>query len=454
MIELEKTLLEVNTFGFNLPCRQFLISAERTRERRLPMVDEFILRVLHTVEKISPSRLARFFGFEGRDLGIAISELLDRNLVVFEGDDLVLHAAAKELFRTSDSSLPRLTSTERLDASVWFDLISRNLVSGRGLRRVRHLIDLRSADGAKIDSAEARSAFTRNFKSFLQLRGERNVDQWSLYSILDTHAGRFSSAQIRGSERLSLVPSAKIETVLPLSEFENKERGRKLQETIASQLKERGQAVPSQAAVADFSRLTGTTYLRRKIRPDGTLDLPAFLAGASEASNVWQPFVGYPYIERNRRLILNLLGSASTRGSTLWWLRPGGSRWGLTDDLSATIDAIKNLLVGEAQALLETTLIAPHLTKGVNQHQLLFDHGFQAAPGGTALAVEALVIPEVLAVVLVLAQLSPSVVVPIGYASNEASAVRRVWEGLDLQASTNGRSPLWAKEKPRKAGGN
>jgi hypothetical protein len=85
---LDSSAIEVNTFGFNLPCRQFLISAERTRERKLPMVDEFVLRVLHTVGRISPPRLARFFGFEGRDMGIVIAELVERNLVVFEGDDL------------------------------------------------------------------------------------------------------------------------------------------------------------------------------------------------------------------------------------------------------------------------------------------------------------------------------------------------------------------------------
>lgn len=436
--------LEVNTFGFNLPCRQFLISAERTRERRLPMVDEFVLRVVHAVGRISPNRLARFFGFDGRDMGIAIAELVDRNLVVFEGDDLALHPAAQELFRTSDASLPRLTSTERLDAQVWFDLISKNLIGARGLRRVRHLVDLRHPEGAAIDNSEARSAFTHNFKSFLKLRGERNIDQWSLYSILDTHPGRLSCAQIYGSERLTLVPSAKLETILPLTEFENQERGRKLQETVTSQLKERSSAAPSQAANAEFTRLTCSTFLRRKMRQDGTVDVDAFLSSNTELAGDWVPYIGYPYIERNRQLIAGLLGSAGGKESTLWWLRPGGLRWGMTEDLNATLEALRAKF-RDSSSVLATTLVAPHLTKGAVQHQLLFDRGVLAAPGGTALAIEALVIPDLLAAVSVMVFLSSSVVVPIGYASNEISCVRRVWEGLDLPAATVGHKPLWTR---------
>ncbi|WP_296248120.1 hypothetical protein [uncultured Stenotrophomonas sp.] len=449
----DSSAIEVNTFGFNLPCRQFLISAERTRERKLPMVDEFVLRVLHTVGRISPARLARFFGFEGRDVGIVIAELVDRNLVVFEGDDLALHPAAQELFRTSDASRPRLTSTERLDASVWFDLISKNLVAGRGLRRVRHLIDLRPPEGAAIESSDARSAFTSNFSSFLKLRGDRNVDQWTLYSILDTHPGRFSSAQIHGSERLSLVPDPKLETILPLSEFENRERGRKIQETITSQLRERGSAAPSQAAVTEFSKLTGSTFLRRKLRYDGTVDLSAFLSGDVESSGDWTPFVGSPYIERNRQLIAGLLAVRGGKESTLWWLRPGGLRWGLTEDLSATLELLRSRF-RDAQSALTTTLVAPHLTKGVVQHQLLFDRGVHAASGGIALAIEALVIPDLLAAVSVMVHLSPSVVVPIGYATNERSCIRRVWEGLELPAATVAHKPLWSREKQSRADPN
>ncbi|MHA6829423.1 hypothetical protein ACQUJV_24905 [Ralstonia pseudosolanacearum] len=127
----ENNTFETNTFGFNLPCRQFVIAAERTKERRLPMVDEFILRTLLVVKSISADRLARFFGFEGRDLGIAVSDLQSRSLVTVDGDNLGLHPSAKEMFRTSTEDVPTITVAEPLNADVWFDLnrpgLSRHL---------------------------------------------------------------------------------------------------------------------------------------------------------------------------------------------------------------------------------------------------------------------------------------------------------------------------------------
>ena len=105
----ENSTFETNTFGFNLPCHQFVIAAERTRERRLPMVDEFILRTLFVVKSISADRLARFFGFEGRDLGIAISDLQSCGFVMVEGNNISLHPSAQEMFRTSDEDAPTIT---------------------------------------------------------------------------------------------------------------------------------------------------------------------------------------------------------------------------------------------------------------------------------------------------------------------------------------------------------
>lgn len=121
----ENNTFETNTFGFNLPCRQFVIAAEMTKERRLPMVDEFILRTLLVVKSISADTLARFFGFEGRDLGIAISDLQSRSLVTVDGDSLSLHPSAKEIFRTSTEDAPTITVAEPLNADVWFDLVRK-----------------------------------------------------------------------------------------------------------------------------------------------------------------------------------------------------------------------------------------------------------------------------------------------------------------------------------------
>jgi hypothetical protein len=51
----------VCTYGFNVPCRRFLIRANVTRDRRLPVVDEFVLRTLKLCERSCPSACCVFW---------------------------------------------------------------------------------------------------------------------------------------------------------------------------------------------------------------------------------------------------------------------------------------------------------------------------------------------------------------------------------------------------------
>jgi hypothetical protein len=37
---------QLRPFGFNVPCREFIIVAQVTRDKRMPVVDEFVLKAL------------------------------------------------------------------------------------------------------------------------------------------------------------------------------------------------------------------------------------------------------------------------------------------------------------------------------------------------------------------------------------------------------------------------
>lgn len=451
MTSTSETSLQVNTFGFNLPCRQFVISAERTRERRLPMVDEFILRTLHLVGSIPAGRLARFFGFEGRDLGVSISDLQSNGYIRVEGDSLSLSALGKELFRTSDEEAPTLTVAEPLHADVWFDLATHHMVSGRGLRNVQHLIQLRApAPGAAFDVAEARQAFHAHFRDYLRIaRKEKNPDQWNLYSILDAHAGRYSYAQITGSEILRLHPAPKLEAFLLSGDDDYASRARRLTEVMVAALSTREHVESSSAARLDYSRLAGNKHLDSAIRPDGFLDLSAWLQAESMAANeASQPIVGYPYVERNRALISRLLASAQPTVPTweLWWLRPGGTKWGVTEDLPATLEQFRATVRAITRGrTLTTMLVAPAAVRQAETtlFQRVFERGVKAPAGKLPLAVEVLVIPDVLAVTTVAVPLSPSVTVPVGFATIHPDRVRNVMEVSNIAETVGAANRIW-----------
>lgn len=455
---------QTNTFGFNLPCRQFAISAERTRERRMPMVDEFILRILYIVESITVSRLARFFGFDGRDMGVAISDLQTRSLVILEGEKLSLHPSAKELFRTSDESSPTIIITEPIYAAVWFDLITKNMVSGRRLRNVQHLISLRAPstlEGFGVD--QARSAFNSQFRDYLRYaRNDKNADQWSLYSILDVHAGRYSFAQISGTEQLTLNPTPKLKTILLSTEAENPTRIRQLTDAMSGELARLEYVETTQSARGDFSRILDSDALLRAITVDGYLDLGEWIRNESLAggdSSV--PFVGYPYTESNRRRIASILERNEIEVSNdelweLWWLRPGGSKWGATEDLPATLEFLRGMVRewSKGAGSLSTTLLSPAgvQAKDAMLFQRVFDRGAHAQPGKFSLALEIMVIPDVIAIVTVMVALSPTVSVPIGCVTTDRDRVKRIINASRIDRYIAEAKPLWQRNSSQKIG--
>lgn len=434
----EKNSFETNTFGFNLPCHQFVIAAERTKERRLPMVDEFILRILFVVKSISADRLARFFGFEGRDLGIAISDLQSCGLVLLEGDDVTLHPSAKEMFRTSNETAPTITVAEPLHADVWFDLITKHMVNGRGLRNVQHLIQLSARQ--QLTEADARTAFHDNFRDYLRIaRNDKNADQWSLYSILDVHSGRYSFVQIEGSERLTLFGPPKLESHLHLND-DRRDRGRQLTEAMSTELRRLDHVAPSQASFNEFSRMFDHCNWGRWFGADGNFDLGGWYQHEMQASSERiVPLVGYPYVERNRRSIANLLDSAllDTGGDLrwqAWWLRPGGSLWGATEDVPSTLEALRGVVRARFKgATLSSVLVCPASINDqlARTFSRIFDRGVRAPVKRVPTALEVMIVADCVAVVSVMVALSDSVHVPVGYATIDGEKVRRI---ADLSA--------------------
>lgn len=451
-----ETPFQVNTFGFNLPCRQFAISAERTRERRLPMVDEFILRTLYVVQSIPAARLARFFGFEGRDLGISISELQTKGFIDVDGETLTLSKSGKELFRTAEETAPTITATEPMHADVWFDLVAKHMISGRGLKNVQHLISIQASAGREaFDVEEARNAFHNHFRDYLRIsRNDKSADQWNLYSIIDVHPGRYSFAQIGGDERLTLDPVPKLETFLISTQLDYANRTRKLTEAMVAELTGRDHVESSHAARSDFSRLAGNRHLDQVTHTDGSVDLIKWLGMELATSNdLSQPFVGYPYVERNRTTISNLFATVNLTSEPyeLWWLRPGGSKWGVTEDLPATLEllrsAVRTLSRGQ---VLETTLISPAGVSSweAKKYQRIFDRGIHAKAGRSSLALEVVTIPGVLASVTVMVALSTLVSVPIGFVTIDPHRVETIVELSQLGASISEAERLWPSPRP------
>jgi len=310
----------VKTFGFNVPCREFIFSAQVTRDRRMPMVDEFVLRCINACESLSVSKLTRFFGFSQGEMQIVLADLQSRSLVQLEADEVTLHPSAKEMFRTTDKHAPSMPSAESFGARIWFELISQSMVTSRGLHSVRNLIPLQPV-AARNDMGEAfaREAFHNNFKDYVRkMRHVPHPEQWSLYAIVDVHAGRFSYAQIAGKEELTLGEKPKLQTTLLPTDVDRPTRLGLLTAAMSKALLSLDEPDPKDAGRTEWARLLGSDEINKVTRPDGYVDLGEWLRAAAQASDSGQRrnFVGYAYLDRNRQMLSGLMARLPQRSET------------------------------------------------------------------------------------------------------------------------------------------
>jgi hypothetical protein len=452
---------QVSSFGFNVPCREFIIAAQVTRDKRMPMVDEFVLKALNLCESVSVSRLSRFFGFSQNEMEVVLADLQARTLITLEGNDASLHLTGKELFRTADDGAPMITDVESFPARIWFDLISKNMIRSRGLHNVKNLIDLTpSISRSDIPESFAREAFHDNFRDYLRLiRRIKNPEAWGLYAISDVAPGRFSYAQISGKQSLIIAGKPKLETTLIERDADRPHKLRLLTDAMSHALGSLGDPDPTAIARSEYARLTNSSFVDDSVNAEGFVDVVGWLhREKSNSDPEIASFVGSPWLERNRKTLTSLIARSSERGQSpaawdLFWFRPGGTIWGMTEDLQTTLGEVKAMSrrSPSGEGGLISTLIAPASVSSdsVKRFDRIFDRGFSARAGRSSLSIEILLIRGVCAVVSVIVPLAEGVNVWIGRITVNLSDVDRIAERLRPDDREPELVSLWTENRAR-----
>ena len=175
----------IRSFGFNIPCRRFLIRAIVARDRRLSVVDEFVLRALKLCEDVPVRRLATYLGFTAAETETVMADLASSGLVTVEGDSARLHPSAHEHFRGSEDGTPCVVEVDSWVVRLWFDLVSKNMAAPDRIRSARNLIDIRPSGMARdLPASYAKKAFEDSFGEYLRkVRRISNPDRFVLYSV-------------------------------------------------------------------------------------------------------------------------------------------------------------------------------------------------------------------------------------------------------------------------------
>jgi len=185
----------VDSFGFRIPCRKFSFTINVTRDRRLPVVDEFVLRMLKLFDRLPVQRIRQFFGFTDREIEIVMRELVERNHVVLEGDFVRLLPAADEMFEASPDGLPRIIAVEPWRESIWFELLAKSILPADRVTAFRHLIEVKpNRREISVPTDYARDAFSQNFYEYVRtVKRVPDLDSMHLYSISHVEPGGYGT---------------------------------------------------------------------------------------------------------------------------------------------------------------------------------------------------------------------------------------------------------------------
>mgnify|MGYP003109614603 CR=1 FL=1 len=179
--------IEFNEVDYILPAETYNIEYSYLTKQGFPFTKEFLLRALY-ISPLSKFELASFFGFNQRELDVAIEEPISKSEVSYlEDGRLCLTALAKGYFSALEDK-PMVEKPQSRTSQVTFELVGFNKVSNQyenwncGLRLdVNHEIQ-------SMSEQHARKVFSKNFQRFVETGELGNIKTHdnslpSLYSV-------------------------------------------------------------------------------------------------------------------------------------------------------------------------------------------------------------------------------------------------------------------------------
>jgi hypothetical protein len=177
----------LNQITFALPCQSFDINYSVTKQERLPIVTEFVVRLIHVCNGISVFNIQEYFGFSSKETEVVIQSLKNERLVLFNTDnELELTEYAKSKFAESSDELPRFFKIEEKNETINFNLISFSFLKKLGSNYPNSLlINLKEKDDHISKSKYyAEKSFGDNFNKIKDKIEEKS----ELYKITNVSA--------------------------------------------------------------------------------------------------------------------------------------------------------------------------------------------------------------------------------------------------------------------------
>lgn len=344
-----------NRVTFGLPVETFRVEAYIALDERLPVVTEFVLRLLRVCGQVSMAAFRDYFGFTDGEALAVIESLSRQGLVELYEDEIQLSLFSIERFEESGGDYPLFNKVELRKDTVTFDLISFNpLRSVKGELGTDNIIKLNVADDSLGESRErARQAYRQRYPEIASMRDDLRDKSYGVHSVEDIESKRRSYLPIPVSFALDQDGQvvrkidAAFEQAAPaeLIQFINEQVTASIPKTISL-----GAPGLEEFIEAFDLKLMGQYLTGKKF------DLAGYLADVYITKNVKHPkgvdtFFGNIYLHDNvERVVARIQDRRDGKRrhgklqTSLAWLSPDYELWGRGDSFSSAVALFTNAL--------------------------------------------------------------------------------------------------------------
>ncbi|MCD6004237.1 DUF835 domain-containing protein [Halomonas sp. IOP_6] len=122
--------IQISKVCFGLPMKSFFMDYTVSKKRELPVVKEFVIRLIYSLTSTSMETIQDYFGFTSKEMLAIVDDLQEENLIEWESGKIKLTYYAMSKFTEEDGNL-RPTFFEVTDEAspVEFELYSFRMLS-------------------------------------------------------------------------------------------------------------------------------------------------------------------------------------------------------------------------------------------------------------------------------------------------------------------------------------
>lgn len=354
----------INQVSFSLPCKAFIVDYSVSEKRQLPVVKEFIVRLLFSVGSCKPTLLSDFFGFSSDELQYVLSDLTEEGLIKWTDKTVVLTSYAQEKFEeiAGGKLVPRFFEIEDEIDTVLFDLYSFKILYSSFKQKSRNPlgVDIPLADGSHSNIKEKiKSSFGEQFSLYQEK--VQGIDIYKnfpeLYKINHITTNYDAVLPIEISYSINKDSPKNIILKYNSEVIDEWDSQHILFKPMDEALLGENNSDDCVKEFSDYTRLTNDPFITKYWTPNNNIDIDSLINNYAVEHNIWDSkstrmLIGNIYTKNNSAIIMKMIrekrqnehsDNKITKNGAIWIAEPENKTWGRTSEFISFVTEINEL---------------------------------------------------------------------------------------------------------------